>query len=101
MTRKVYRVLDRQYTLLGLKGRYIFVFLASLGAGSLISFLLGSVTGMLIGSTVLIVFMVLAYLAIMIAESVFSERDIGRFLWSRAMKDFIQVKPTSFTKQWK
>lgn len=101
MTRKVYRVLDRPYTLLGLSGRYIFVFLAALGVGALISIALGSVTGMLIGSAILIVFMVLVYLAVMILESMFSEREIERFLWSRALKDFIIVKPQAFNRQWK
>lgn len=101
MTRKVYRVLDRPYTLFGLRGRYIFVFLGALGVGALISFLMGSAVGMLIGSVILVVFMILVYLAVMILESMFSEREIERFLWSRALKDFIIVKPKTFNSQWK
>ncbi len=101
MVRKVYRVLDRPFSLFGLQGRYVFLFLAALGAGAVLSFISGVFVGTMAASALFIVIAVLAYFAATMLQTFWSERDIMKFICSRRVKDFIEVKPKTFTGQWK
>ena len=101
MRRTVYRVLDRPFSMLGLKGRYFYVFLVLLALGALVSLIVGACTNSLVGSALLIVLMVLGYLAITFAQSFFSEREIMKFIWSKRIKDFIVLQPRKLHGQWK
>ena len=101
MVRKVYRVLDRSFSLFGLQGRYVYVFLASLGVGALLSFIVGTAAGTIIGSAMFVLIAIVMYFCAMMLQSFYSERDIEKFIGSRRLKDFIVVKPVKFSKQWK
>lgn len=101
MVRKVYRVLDRPFSLFGLQGRYVFLFLAALGAGAVLSFISAAIVGTMAASILFIAIAVLVYFAATMLQTFWSERDILKFVSSRRVRNFIEVKPKTFTGQWK
>lgn len=101
MVRKVYRVLDRPFSLFGLQGRYVFLFLAVLGAGAVLSFISAAIVGTMAASILFIAIAVLVYFAATMLQTFWSERDILKFVSSRRVRNFIEVKPKTFTGQWK
>ena len=101
MVRKVYRVLDRPFSLLGLQGMYVFLFLAALGAGAVLSFISAAIVGTMAASILFIAIAVLVYFAATMLQTFWSERDILKFVSSRRVRNFIEVKPKTFTGQWK
>ena len=101
MVRKVYRVLDRPFSLFGLQGRYVFLFLAALGAGAVLSFISAAIVGTMAASILFIAIAVLVYFAATMLQTFWSERDILKFVSSRRVRNFIEVKPNTFTGQWK
>ena len=101
MVRKVYRVLDRPFSLFGLQGRYVFLSLAALGAGAVLSFISAAIVGTMAASILFIAIAVLVYFAATMLQTFWSERDILKFVSSRRVRNFIEVKPKTFTGQWK
>lgn len=101
MVRKVYRVLDRPFSLFGLQGRYVFLFLAALGVGAVLSFISAAIVGTMAASILFIAIAVLVYFAATMLQTFWSERDILKFVSSRRVRNFIEVKPKAFTGQWK
>lgn len=101
MVRKVYRVLDRPFSLFGLQGRYVFLFLAAFGAGAVLSFISAAIVGTMAASILFIAIAVLVYFAATMLQTFWSERDILKFVSSRRVRNFIEVKPKTFTGQWK
>ena len=101
MVRKVYRVLDRPFSLFGLQGRYVFLFLVALGAGAVMSFISAAFVGTIAASVMFIAIAVLVYFAATMLQTFWSERDIMKFICSRRVRNYIEVKPITFTGQWK
>ena len=101
MVRKVYRVLDRPFSLFGLQGRDGVLFLAALGAGAVLSCISAAIVGRLAASILFIAIAVLVYFAATMLQTFWSERDILKFVSSRRVRNFIEVKPKTFTGQWK
>ena len=101
MVRKVYRVLDRPFSLFGLQGRYVFLLIAALGAGAVLSFISAAIVGTMAASILFIAIAVLVYFAATMLQTFWSERDILKFVSSRRVRNFIEVKPKTFTGQWK
>ena len=101
MVRKVYRVLDRPFSLFGLQGRYVFLSLAALGAGAVLSFISAAIVGTMAASILFIAIAVLVYFAATMLQTFWPERDILKFVSSRRVRNFIEVKPKTFTGQWK
>ena len=101
MVRKVYRVLDRPFSLFGLQGRYVFLFLAALGAGAVLSFISAAIVGTMAASILFIAIAVLVYFAATMLQTFWSERDILKFVSSMRVRNFIEVKPKTLIGQWK
>jgi len=93
----VYRNLDRPFTLLGIKGRYI-VFA---GVGLLASIVLGLIAGGIfnsfVGLAVALVLMVGCYLGIVELQQKYPEKALARQLGALGLPKFITVR----SKAWK
>lgn len=97
MKTQVYRNLDRPFTLLGIKGRYI-VFA---GVAIIVSIVVGLVAGAIgntfVGLAVAIVLIVASYLGILEIQQRFPEKALSRKLGSLGLPRFISVR----SKVWK
>lgn len=97
MKRRVYRNLDRPFTLLGIKGRYIPVALVALLGIVIIAVVLGTVLGTFVGLASAVVLIVGGYLALTEIQQRFGEKELQRRLAGRRMPRFVTVR----SKVWK
>ena len=97
MTCRVYRNLDRPFTLFGVKGRYIPVALAVLLGIVIVSIVLGSVLGTFAGLVSALSLTVGGYLLLVEVQNRYGEKGLTRFLAGRRLPKFILIR----TKVWK
>ena len=60
-----------------------------------------AIVGTMAASILFIAIAVLVYFAATMLQTFWSERDILKFVSSRRVRNFIEVKPKTFTGQWK
>ncbi len=89
---RVYRNLDRPFTLLGIKGRYIPVALAGLLGVIVLAIVLGTVFGTFAGLAAAVVFVVGGYLALTEIQQRFGEKALSRFIAGKRLPKFILVR---------
>lgn len=89
---RVYRNLDRPFTLLGVKGRYIPVALVGLLGIVVLAIVLGTVFGTFIGLASAVVFIVGGYLALTEIQQKFGEKQLSRFIVGKRLPQFILVR---------
>ena len=92
MRRRVYRNLDRPFTLLGIKGRYIPVALCGLLGVMGLAVVLGTVFGTFVGLASAVVFIVGGYLALTEVQNKYGEKGLSRFFAGRRLPRFILVR---------
>ena len=92
MKHRVYRNLDRPFTLLGVKGRYIPVALGGLLGILVLSVVLGTVFGTFVGLASAAVLIVGGYLALTEVQSRYGEKGLSRFFAGRRLPRFIIVR---------
>ena len=89
---KVYRNLDRPFTLLGIKGRYIPVALAGLLGIIVFAIVLGTVFGTFIGLASAVALIVGGYLALTEIQQKFGEKALSRRMAGMRLPRFILVR---------
>ena len=89
---RVYRNLDRPFTLLGIKGRYIPVALAGLLGVIVLAIVLGTVFGTFAGLASAVVFVVGGYLSLTEIQQRFGEKALSRFIAGKRLPKFILVR---------
>ena len=92
MRHRVYRNLDRPFTLLGIKGRYIPVALVGLLGIVVLSIVLGTVFGTFVGLASAMVLIVGGYLALTEVQQKYGEKFLARFLAGKRLPKFILVR---------
>lgn len=94
---RVYRNLDRPFTLLGVKGKYIPVALAGLLGIVILACIVGAALGTFAGLAAAAVLIVSGYLLLLEVQQRFGEKQLGRFLAGKRLPKFILVR----SKVWK
>ncbi len=89
---RVYRNLDRPFTLLGVKGRYIPVALIGLLAIILIAVVLGSALGTFVGLASAAALIVGGYVILLEVQQRFGEKGLSRFVSGQRLPKFILVR---------
>lgn len=88
----MYRNLDRPFTFLGVRGRYIPVSGGLLVGIILVAIVIGSLTGGFAGLTSAVVLIVGGYLGLLEVQQKFGEKGLSRFLAGRRLPKFILVR---------
>ncbi len=88
----MYRNLDRPFTLLGIKGRYIPVALAGLLGIIVLAIVLGTVFGTFVGLASAVVLIVGGYLALTEIQQRFGEKALSRRMAGMRLPRFILVR---------
>lgn len=94
---KVYRNLDRPFTLFGIKGGFIGVMLAIAVAALIISSIIGSASSGFIGLGLFAVLLFTGYFAVSLIQEKHSGHEIGRLLSGARLPKVIVIKE----KPWK
>lgn len=94
---RVYRNLDRPFTLFGIKGRYIPVALIGLLGIVLLTVVLGSVFGTFFGLASAVILIVGCYFAILEVQQRYGDKGLSRFLAGKRLPKFILIR----SKVWK
>ena len=89
---RVYRNLDRPFTLLGIKGRYIPVALSGLFGIIVFAIVLGTVFGTFIGLASAVALSVGGYLALTEIQQKFGEKALSRRMAGMRLPRFILVR---------
>ena len=89
---RVYRNLDRPFTLLGIKGRYIPVALAGLLGIIVLAIVLGTIFGTFIGLASAVALIVGGYLALTEIQQKFGEKALSRRMAGMRLPPFILVR---------
>ncbi len=97
MKYRIYRNLDRPFTFLGVRGRYIPVALVGLLGIILLTVVLGAALGTFTGLASAAVLIVGGYLALTVIQQEYGEKGLSRFLAGRRLPKFILVR----SKVWK
>ncbi len=88
----MYRNLDRPFTLLGIKGRYIPIAGAALLGIIILSLIAGSMAGTFVGLATAVVLVVGGYLALMEIQQKFGEKALSRRMAGMRLPKFILVR---------
>ena len=94
---RVYRNLDRPFTLLGIKGRYIPIAGACLVGIIIVALAVGALAGTFAGLATAVVLVVGGYLTITEVQQRFGEKALSRRLAGMRLPKFILVR----SKEWK
>ena len=94
---RIYRNLDRPFTLLGIKGRYIPIAGACLVGIIIVALAVGALAGTFAGLATAVVLVVGGYLAITEIQQRFGEKALSRRLAGMRLPKFILVR----SKVWK
>ena len=97
---RVYRSLDNPPSLLGLKGAYMLWCLAALGASTLVSVLVGSLTSSIVGTLLFLAGGVASYLAVTVLQGRYSEKELHRLLSAFRLHRWILMQPQRFPELW-
>ena len=94
---RIYRNLDRPFTLLGIKGRYIPIAGTCLVGIIIVALVVGALAGTFAGLATAVVLVVGGYLAITEVQQRFGEKALSRRLAGMRLPKFILVR----SKVWK
>jgi len=97
MKTQVYRNLDRPFTLLGIKGRYIIFAGVAVIASIVIGLVAGTIGNTFVGLAVALVLIVGCYLGILEIQQRFPEKALSRKLGSMGLPKSVTVR----SKVWK
>ena len=89
---RVYRNLDRPFTLLGIKGRYIPVALIGLLGIVVIAVILGAALGTFAGLASAVVLIVGGYLGLLEIQQRYGEKGLSRFIAGKRLPKFILIR---------
>ena len=89
---RVYINLDRPFTFLGVKGRYIPVALVGLLGIVVAAVIVGSIAGTFAGLASAVVLVAGGYLALTESQQKFGEKALSRFMAGRRLPRFILVR---------
>ena len=88
----MYRNLDRPFTLLGIKGRYIPIAGVGLLGIIILSLIFGSIAGTFVGLATAVTLIVSAYLALTEIQQRFGEKVLARRMAGMRLPKFILVR---------
>lgn len=94
---KVYRNLDRPFTLFGIKGRFIVVLILWAVVSLVLAIIAGAATNGFIGLGVFGVLAFIGYLLVTVVQEKYSESSLRRMLGSVRLPKYITVR----RKPWK
>ena len=94
----MYRNLDRPFTLLGIKGRYIPVALSGLLGIIVFAIVLGTVFGTFIGLASAVALIVGGYLALTEIQQKFGEKALSRRMAGMRLPRFILVRSKAWSR---
>ena len=97
MRYRVYRNLDRPFTFLGVRGRYIPVALVGLLGIIVVAVVLGAALGTFTGLALAAALIVGGYIGLLEVQQRYGEKGLSRFLAGRRLPKFILVR----SKVWK
>lgn len=97
---RVYRSLDNPSSLFGMKGVYLVGFIILLGASAFLSFLIGAMTSSILGTLLFIAGGVGSYLAVILTQGRYTEKELRMFLASKRIPSVIRVLPIRFRYLW-
>ena len=97
---RVYRSLDSPSSLFGMKGLFMVGFIALAGASAVLSFVIGAATSGILGTLLFIAGGVGSYLAVMLVQGRFTEKELRMYLASLRIPGGILVKPIRFRYLW-
>lgn len=97
---RVYRSLDAPSSLFGMKGSYLVGFVAGLGAVLMLSVLAGSLTSSIVGTMLFIAGSVGDYMAVILLQSRYSEKELRKYISSLRLPRFIRVLPVKYRYLW-
>ena len=100
MKRRVYRSLDNPSSLLGIKGIFLVGLLVCLAVVGFFSLLIGAASSSIVGRLFFIVGLVGSYLAVIVIQGNFTEKELRRWFSSKRLPQFIQVRPIKFRGLW-
>lgn len=89
---RVYRNLDRPFTLLGIKGRYIPIAGAGLVGIVVVALIAGSIAGTFVGLAAAVTLIVAGYLALTEILQKFGEKALSRRMAGMRLPRFILVR---------
>ena len=88
----IYRNIDRPFSLFGIKGMFIAVFISSAVVITLLAFLIAAVSYAIAGLLFWLSVFFLMYLVISLVQGRYREKDISRMLNSIRMPSFIIIR---------
>ena len=88
----MYRNLDRPFTLLGIKGRFIPIAGAGLVGIIILSLIVGSIAGTFVGLATAVALIVSGYLALTEIQQRFGEKALARWMAGMRLPKFILVR---------
>ena len=88
----MYRNLDRPFTLLGIKGRYIPIAGAGLVGIIVVALIAGSIVGTFVGLAAAVTLIVAGYLALTEIQQKFGEKALSRRMAGMRLPRFILVR---------
>ena len=88
----MYRNLDRPFTLLGIKGRYIPIAGAGLVGIIVVALIAGSIAGTFVGLAAAVTLIAGGYLALTEIQQKFGEKQLSRFIAGKRPPRFILVR---------
>lgn len=88
----MYRNLDRPFTLLGIKGRYIPIAGAGLVGIVVVALIAGSIAGTFVGLAAAVTLIVAGYLALTEIQQKFGEKALSRRMAGMRLPRFILVR---------
>lgn len=89
---RVYRNLDRPFTLLGIKGRFIPIAGAGLVGIIILSLIVGSIAGTFVGLATAVALIVSGYLALTEIQQRFGEKVLARRMAGMRLPKFILMR---------
>ena len=89
---RVYRNLDRPFTFLGVKGRYIPVALVGLLGIVVTAVVVGAALGTFAGLASAVVLIVGGYLAMLEIQQRYGEKGVSRFIAGKRLPKFILIR---------
>ena len=89
---RVYRNLDRPFTLLGIKGRYIPVALIGLLGIVVTAVIVGAALGTFAGLASAVVLIVGGYLGLLEIQQRYGEKGLSRFIAGKRLPKFILIR---------
>lgn len=94
----MYRNLDRPFTLLGIKGRYIPIAGAGLVGIVVVALIAGSIAGTFVGLAAAVTLIVAGYLALTEIQQKFGEKALSRRMAGMRLPRFILVRSKAWSR---